>query len=235
MRIVETIDPISEGGVDDLPVWQAAWEQVREAITCVDWPHGSGKFTINPGKGKNPNGVLPIKLPCIHKLKSYGWKDEGLPRELAGVQIGNLDALLETSAGPIGFEWETGNISSSHRAINKILLAIFNGGLLGGVLAVPSEDMRRFLTDRIGNITELRPYLCLWKNIQVKRGILRIVAFSPDAVSTSVPLIPKQMDGNAFRVQTIVSPGLPEPVQVEPVQPEEDDLFKLLKDLEKDQ
>lgn len=36
---------------------------------------------------------------------------------------GKLDAVLYTDYGPVALEWETGNISSSHRALNKMALA----------------------------------------------------------------------------------------------------------------
>jgi hypothetical protein len=106
--------------------------------------------------------------------------------------------MLSTEGSPpIGFEWETGNISSSHRAVNKIVHAILDGGLLGGFLVVPSQAMRAYLTDRIGNVTELRGYFPIWKRLNFEKGTLRIVAVEFDELSMDVPIIPKGKDGMA--------------------------------------
>ena len=173
MKIVETVDVIDRGSLGQSAVWKRACKDVRDAIRATDWPVGSGRFLLNPGKVKHANGVEPIKHPCLSKLHELGWQLERLPQELAGVRMGNLDALRTSKNGLIGFEWETGNISSSHRAINKIFHAMLKGGLLGGILVVPSHDMRPFITDRVGNITELREYFAVWQAIAFERGALR--------------------------------------------------------------
>lgn len=143
---------------------------------------------------------MPIKIPCIRKLKEFGWRTEELPKLPAGVlTTGDLDALQETAIGNIGFEWETGNISSSHRAINKLVLTLHRGGILGGFLVVPSAELYRHLTDRVGNIVELRPYFALWQAMPVKNGCLRIVVVEHDKTSKRVRRIPKSTDGRARR------------------------------------
>ena len=73
------------------------------------------------------------------------------------------------------------------------------GGLIGGFLVVPSYELKIFLTDRIGNIGELRPYLPLWSSIPIKEGVLRIVVVEHDATSFDVPRIPKGTDGRALQ------------------------------------
>lgn len=196
MKLTEYHDIISVGNFSISDNWNNAWEQVKEAILSIDWPHGSGKFTIYPVK--QANGVKPIKLPCLQKLRTYGWETEKLPSSLAGVKMGNLDALLHTSQGSVGLEWETGNISSSHRAINKILLAMQHGGLSGGILVVPSKRLYTYLTDRVGNIDELKPYFALWETIKIANGIFRIVVVEHEAESLEVPPIPKGTDGRAL-------------------------------------
>ena len=197
MKIVERIDVVSLGGVASQKKGKTAAKEVETAILATDWPHGSGSFKLNPGVEKNANGVLPMKLPCISKLKEFGWEAERLPKELAGVPMGNLDAIKQTRGVTIGFEWETGNISSSHRAINKIFHAMLKGGIIGGFLVLPSENMRRFLTDRIGNITELREYFPVWQAIAFPQGVFRILVVEHDELDQTAPLIPKQKDGNA--------------------------------------
>jgi len=202
MKIVELHDVFSVGPFPESEEWQTACEHVQEAIYATDWPHGSGYFKIYPESGKKRregNGVVPIKKPCIRRLRKLGWLTEKLPPLKKGViKPGDLDALFKCSAGFIGFEWETGNISSSHRAINKLLLTTQAGGLIGGFLVVPSDQLKVFLTDRIGNIGELRPYLPLWSSMPIKEGVLRIVVVEHDAISFDVPRIPKGIDGRAI-------------------------------------
>ena len=143
--------------------------------------------------------MVPIKIPCIRALELSGWDTEELPDVEPGVlEVGDLDALLDTPRGPIAFEWETGNISSSHRAINKLLLAFQRGRVVGGFLVVPSNRLKLWLTDRIGNIGELEPYFPLWSSVPVKLGVLRIVVVEHDVESKNVPRIPKGKDGRAL-------------------------------------
>lgn len=198
MRIVETIDLVSAGGLSRTPHWRRAWRNVKTAIRSTDWPHGSGLFTLFPGR--HANGVKPIKTPCLEALRRQGWETESLPEIRDGaLTTGDLDAILETKSGYIGFEWETGNISSSHRAINKLVLALIEEVIVGGFLVVPSAKLYNFLTDRVGNVEELRPYFALWKAMDLKRGCLRIVVVEHDKTSTKVRRIPKGTDGRATR------------------------------------
>ncbi len=197
MKIVETHDVVRAGAFPKSAAWRKACKQVAMAVKEVDWPHGSGKFTIYDEH--HGSGVKPIKEPCIQKLVDLGWQTEGLPPDKQyAVTTGDLDALIQTSAGYIGFEWETGNISSSHRALNKLVLALMRKDLVGGLLVVPSDEMKFYLTDRIGNIGELKAYFPLWSAVPVKNGALRIVVVEHDAVSKRVPPIPKGTDGRAL-------------------------------------
>src|SRR6516225_4072442 len=59
---------------------------------------------------------------------------------------GKFDAMLETNSGPIVLEWETGNISSSHRSLNKMALGITRGEILGGILVVRSRAFAQYQT-----------------------------------------------------------------------------------------
>jgi hypothetical protein len=201
MKIVERCDLVVSGEFPASATWADACLDAERAIRGVDWPHGSGRFTIYPqsGKGRGEgNGVTPIKAPCMKELKRLGWVTEDLPRLPDSVlRPGDLDALRQTPEGNIGFEWETGNISSSHRAINKLLLTLQLGGIRGGILVVPSDDLRQYLTDRIGNISELRCYFPLWRSIPFFDAALRIIVVEHDETSMSVPRIPKGKDGRA--------------------------------------
>jgi hypothetical protein len=108
-----------------------------------------------------------------------------------------MDAAYFSSQGLVAFEWETGNISSSHRSINKICLGFHLGVIVGGILAVSSNKLYPYLTDRIGNIGELERYFPLWSNTPCSQGVFEIVVVEHDVESPNVPLIPKGKEGQA--------------------------------------
>jgi hypothetical protein len=203
MKIVEYHDVLNHQLFNESNELISAWQEIRSAILATDWPHGSGSFTIYPESGKKSgegNGVKPIKIPCIESLRKSGWLIESLPDIGSSVLgTGDLDALKITEVGFIAFEWETGNISSSHRALNKLFLAMQETKTLGSFLVVPSNKLKVYLTDRIGNIGELRPYFPLWENLSGITGALRIIVVEHDATSFDVPKIPKGTDGRAIR------------------------------------
>jgi hypothetical protein len=72
------------------------------------------------------------------------------------------------------------------------------GGLIGGFLVVPSNKLKVYLTDRIGNIGELRPYFPLWRDVKIRRGVLQIVVVEHDTESVAAPKIPKMTAGRAL-------------------------------------
>ena len=170
---------------------------LHTAIKRVSWPEGSGRFTIFPEE--QGNGVKTIKRELMLELEQRGWH---LEKRLEFGPLkgpGKLDAVLDTKHGPIALEWETGNISSSHRALNKMALGLLKGVLACGILVVPSRQLYKYLTDRIGNFSELEPYLDLWRAIPCRQGVLEVVVIEHDAESKKVPKIPKGTDGRALR------------------------------------
>lgn len=201
MKLLEYHDIINPEIFNSSTDLLKAWEEITEAILITDWPHGSGQFLIYPESGKKRrqgNGVKPIKIPCLNYLRSQGWQIERLPKIGSSVlRTGDLDALKHTPNGYIAFEWETGNISSSHRALNKLFLTMQETNTLGSFLVVPSDKLKVYLTDRIGNIGELRPYFPLWRNLPNINGGLRIIVVEYDDISYNVPKIPKGTDGRA--------------------------------------
>ena len=201
MKIVHVETLIRRGGFAESAMWHGIRENVHQLIRSVDWPRGTGKFTIYPQSGKRHgegNGVTPIKSKLMDDLRAQGWKLEE-PLDLATVvRPGKLDAVLLTDHGPIALEWETGNISSSHRALNKMALGLLTGALACGILVVPSRKLYRYLTDRIGNFSELKPYVPLWSSIPCKNGVLEIVVIEHDATSWNVPPIRKGTSGRAL-------------------------------------
>jgi len=180
--------------------WRATRASLHEAVKKCAWPPGSGSFTIYPQSGKKRgegNGVGPIKFEFVKELKARGWTIEGPAKNKLGQELGDFDAVLLGPEGPVVAEWETGNISSSHRSMNKLTMLVSDGIIAAGTLVVPSRKLYVYLTDRIGNYRELEPYLKLWKSVPCEKGVLEIVVIEHDAESFDVPRIPKATDGRA--------------------------------------
>lgn len=171
------------------------------AVRKVSWPPGSSTFTIYPESGKKRgegNGVTSIKQGLMLDLKEQGYRLEAKAILSGNRNFGRFDAVFDTHYGPAVVEWETGNVSSSHRSLNKMALFLLEGQIAAGTLIVPSRELYQYLTDRVGNMRELEPYLKLWKSIPCKQGILEIVVIEHDATSTDVPRIRKGTDGRAL-------------------------------------
>ena len=155
------------------------------------------------------NGVKPLRAMFRHIMESHKWRCEhalGLQQYFENVRsdpktsrilhypsmepvsglnesVGDFDFWDSTKSGfrPV-IEWETGNISSSHRSLNKMCLALMGNIADAAVLVVPSWYLYPHLTDRIGNIRELQPYFYLWSQLGglVKRGLLAVVEVEQD-------------------------------------------------------
>lgn len=200
MKIVKRERLIDEGEFSSTQTWQEIEKDILQAVSSIQWPPQSGSFTLYPQSGKKRgegNGVVPIKDACILHLESRGWVRE---HPLTALGTGDIDAAYWTDKGLFGFEWETGNVSSSHRAINKMAMGIMQEVLIGGVLIVPTREMAKYLTDRIGNFPELQPYFPYWRaqKMSIKEGLLEIIAVEQDSVSWDVPRIEKGTDGRAL-------------------------------------
>lgn len=201
VKIVQEVSLISRGDFANSKEWATARRKLHAAIKKVEWPSGSGKFTIYPEKGKERgkgNGVKPIKEGLMLDLEEEGYVLES-PAVLTGNRrFGSFDAHLQTSKGAAVVEWETGNISSSHRSLNKMALFLTERKIIAGILIVPSREMYQYLTDRVGNIRELEPYLDFWRKVPCDEGVLEIVVIEQDATSLKVPKITKGTDGRAL-------------------------------------
>lgn len=206
MKIVDWIELINNGNYDQLAEYNLVKSDIKNAIDNVVWPLGSKIFTIYPQSGKlrgQGNGVKPIKEGFTSYLQSQGWTlEEKAGRGTGkGSHPGAFDChyKFKTNLLPFAVEWETGNISSSHRAINRLALGIYNKWISGGILILPTAKLAKFLTDRIGNEPELRPYMNLWRlwdDLAIP-SYLGIIAIEHDAESIDVPRIPKGTDGLA--------------------------------------
>jgi hypothetical protein len=173
-------------------------KDILAAIKSICWPAASNIFLINPQK--HANGVVPIKKAFVAHLQKSGWKTEmKIDVEATTVTPGKIDAVKIVGSSHFAVEWETGNISSSHRALNKIVIGILSGKLIGGSLIIPTRKFYQYLTDRIGNYSELEPYFPVWRSLNCYSGFLSVIAVEHDAVGTEAPIIPKGTDGRALR------------------------------------
>ncbi len=202
MKIVQIERIIDAGTFSRTEAWRTIEAQIFQAIRSIEWPKGSGSFTLRNEFGKKRgqgSGVKPIKQACMETLKSYGWQLE-TPVDIATVRRpGPMDATYPVKDRLFCLEWETGNISSSHRSLNKMALGIMKKILIGGVLILPTREMYQYLTDRIGNFREISPYFPLWRSLNLEEGLLLVIAIEHDAVSDQVPRIKKGTDGRALQ------------------------------------
>jgi len=185
---------ISNGEFANSQEFKTILEELRSAIASVTW-NDKQKFIINPTR--KGNGVVPIKDNFIKSLVANGWNAEKRMSFAEGMNPGPVDVVKETSFGDFAVEWETGNISSSHRALNKIAVGMIQKAIIGGILILPIKNLAQYLTDRIGNYEEIQPYFPLYQNIQVESGIIGVISIDYDEISQQSPLIPKGKDGNA--------------------------------------
>lgn len=201
MRIIRLERLIDTGPFSSSATWREIEEQILRCLNALEWPPGAGKFLLHdqPGKRRGQgSGVKPIKDGFILCLRRNGWE---VPKKLDIASLrkpGPVDAGYRVGDRYFALEWETGNISSSHRSLNKMVLGMMKGLLIGGTLIVPTRAMYEYLTDRVGNYEELEPYFEMWRRSQVEEGLLVVVAIEHDGVSKDVPRIPKGTNGRAL-------------------------------------
>lgn len=179
------------------------FKDITMAIDAVVWPPGASTFTIHAQSGKKRgqgNGVKPIKDAFVKLLEVRGWIPEhDYPKVAPSLRPpGPFDAFFTLPTMlPFVAEWETGNVSSSHRALNKIVMGMHDECITGGVLVLPTRKMAKHLTERVGNFEEIEPYFRLWKKAATT-GYLAVIAVEHDAESDKVARISKGTDGRAF-------------------------------------
>ncbi|MCI2257229.1 hypothetical protein L2D08_23235 [Domibacillus sp. PGB-M46] len=135
--------------------------------------------------------------------------DDQLVGKLVSMKIakpGGLDVCRTADNKLFAVEWETGNISSSHRALNKMAVMLLNGYITAGILIVPTKRMYPYLTDRIGNYEELKPYFTLWQSLKIDKGFLEIIPIEHDGLHDDAPILKKGKDGNAKK-PVVVDPS----------------------------
>ena len=202
MKIVKTEFLIKAGSFPHSAEWRNIEKDIHHAIKSIVWPPGKRSFTIFPQSGKKRgqgNGVKPIKDAFCKKLREKGWNLETHLPIATRKHPGPIDATKKLIGDKFfAAEWETGNISSSHRALNKMAIGLIKRILKGGILVLPTRRLYSYLTDRIGNLEELEPYFDLWRSISCDDGILAVIAVEHDGISKKVPRIMKGTDGRAL-------------------------------------
>ncbi|MDC0764941.1 hypothetical protein POF51_29910 [Brevibacillus sp. AG] len=198
MKLKQTINLIDiEGSSSKI---QPLLSQIRDGISKMENPVGSGEFLLYGEK--KCNGVKPIKDTFMQYLRQNEWLLEyRLDVGVTNSKPGPIDAVYPVGDKFFAVEWETGNISSSHRAINKIVTGILNGKLIGGVLILPSREMYEYLTDRVGNFRELSPYFNVWSKARydVAEGYVGVIEIEHDGTTNDEKVkLTKGTDGRAL-------------------------------------
>lgn len=145
MRFVKMEVLIDKGDFSKSDEQKTIYDQIQQAIAAIEWPPGSGSFTIHKQSGKKRgegSGVKPIKDACMAKLQHFGWDLENTLDIATVVRPGPIDATcyVKSKERYLALEWQTGNISSSHRAVNKMAIGLLKEILIGGVLILPTRS-----------------------------------------------------------------------------------------------
>lgn len=239
MRWLRTVLLFDRGNVVQSIDWQQVHESYVRAIRRIDFPEGAGSLTLrrkarvaNSSQWRR-NGVGYLKTRFLRGMvEDEGWRPEAqfeiehlrlqpqlqlypdltTYREPVTSGFGGFDFMTETESGlHVAIEWETGNISSSHRSVNKLAIALAAQKIQAGVLILPSRSLYEHLTDRIGNIGELSPYLMLWSGLAttVERGLLAISVVEQDELTddAAFPYLPSGNDGRAAQGRQNLPPA----------------------------
>lgn len=169
---------------------QNAYSEITSSITNMIG-------NIN-NSSKNCNGVVPIKEGCYQLLEEqYEWFREK-PLDSFSEKGGPIDVYKEfyneSSVLRVGLEFETGNISSAHRSMNKLAIGIVNNDIDFAALIMPVHNLSYYLTDRVSNYEELEPYFSL-----VNNSPFIFLGFDAEDYSSSYPILPKGKDGMSHR------------------------------------
>ena len=214
MKWLRTMVLFDQGNVISSSDWKHLHESYVRAIVSIEHPKGSGSLTLRrkvrlPNNQWKRNGVGYLRKEFLTYMCDHeGWesesdvelsKDREQPslllypgmeeyREPITSKFGGFDFMAVAENGTrVAIEWETGNISSSHRSMNKLAIALSNKLIDVGVLIVPSRALYEHLTDRIGNIGELSGYLAMWESLKsvVEHGLLAITVVEHDQLTDS--------------------------------------------------
>lgn len=227
MKWLRTLILFDQGNIISSDDWKSFHDSYVRSIASIDYPVGSGSLTLKrkmrdaDGQWQR-NGVNYLRSRFLdHIINVEKWRAEGevdlsrdrqqppirlypsleLYREPITSDFGGFDFVTHgLGSNRVAIEWETGNISSSHRSMNKLAIALGNRVVDIGVLVLPSRSLYEHLTDRIGNIGELSGYLSMWEGLKasVERGLLAITVVEQDHLTDDdFPYLPRGNDGRA--------------------------------------
>lgn len=196
------LSPTAQELIRENPLALQAYNEICEAILSIITPPYP-YFIINNSE-KNCNGVTPIKDPCYEKLENrYLWyRDKPLAYLHEDMKKGGPINLYKEFSEygdseenfNVGVEFETGNIASAHRSINKLRVGITIKELDLAMLILPIKSLSFYLTDRVANYEELEPYFIIINDLP-----FIVIGFDADEYSPVVPLLPKGRDGMSKR------------------------------------
>ncbi|WP_166455015.1 hypothetical protein [Duganella alba] len=243
MKWLRTLVIFDQGNIVSNQDWESIHQAFVRSIESIDSPTGSGRLVLRrktyvpESKQWNRNGVGFLRNRFLeHIVQKEGWKAEG-EVDLQNLQekpelqlypslepyaepitssFGAFDFVTTTEGGlRVAIEWETGNISSSHRSLNKLSIVLAANKIQVGVLILPSRNLYEHLTDRIGNIGELSPYLEMWKRMgeTVEHGLLAIAVVEHDELTDdqTFPYLKVGKDGRAGEGKTKRNAPNPKP------------------------
>lgn len=177
--------------------------EIRRALLGMVHPQRAPTFALHPTI--HGNSVIPIKTQFVDRMMAAGWLHEhDAPPSIKPYRY-DLVKLVDANTVAV-CEWETGNVSSSHRALNRLVKGFRDGIIHSATLIVPSTAMGRYLTDRVGNWNELQPYFGIYEDLLHSykesgkiddRHHFEILAFEYDVLMDTVPLLRKHHDGYA--------------------------------------
>ena len=181
-----------------VPIRNQFLRRLRELGWQSERPTGLGR---NSSLLKSAEEKAEVRLVEFPGKRIFTPQDKDWA-EVFNETVGHFDFYSELEGGiRCVVEWETGNISSSHRSMNKLCLVMMAQLIDIAVLVVPSVDLYRHLTDRTGNWKELSPYLAFWNRFgaQLQRGLLAITVVEHDELTDdeSIPYIPQGKDGRS--------------------------------------
>lgn len=185
-------------------VAKSAYDEILEAISNM-------VGNINNSK-KKINSVTPIKAGFVNMLTDdYHWEAEhhlqvlrdsvskfdndGGNRRKRG-QGGGIDVYKEFDFQGykfrVGIEFETGNVASVHRSLNKLSMGLQSRELDMIFLILPVFNLAQYLTDRVANYEEIEAYFPL-----LSEKTFVALGFDAENYSPDYPVFEKGKDGNA--------------------------------------
>jgi len=181
-----------------------AYDEILEAIENM-------VGNINNSKRKI-NSVAPIKSGLVNLLhNNYFWETEHHLQVLKdNISDGNDNSKRKRGQGGgidlykefdfqgytfrVGIEFETGNVASVHRSLNKLSMGLQSQELDLIFLILPVFNLAQYLTDRVANYEEIEAYFPLF-------GEKPFIALGFDAenYSPDFPVFEKGKDGNSHQ------------------------------------